>query len=158
MKTNIDTRSLLSILMVGTLVTLGVIAGMVIAPVRAQSTFASIGYVDVQQALAAHPDLQPVLTQIQAFEDAKIEELSGYENVQTMTDEERQRLMEDLSRIQDEVDTERQRLTQPLIQDIVDATTAVGEESGIEVILEAGSVMWGGLDLTPLIISRMQGN
>ncbi|MCX6646274.1 MAG: OmpH family outer membrane protein [bacterium] len=158
MKTGIENKPFLSLLIIGLLVALGIATGMIIAPVKAQSTFATIGFVDVQKALAAHPDFQPVMTQIQAFEDAKIAELSSYENVDTMTDEQRQQLMTDVNRIQDEVSAERQRLTAPLIQDIVDATTSVGEESGIEVILEAGSVMWGGLDLTPLIITRITGN
>jgi outer membrane protein len=158
MKTLIETKSIFSLLIIGSLVALGIATGMVIAPVRAQSTYATIGFVDVQKALQAHPDFQPIMTQIQEFEDAKVAELSNYENVDNMTDEQRTQLMTDVNRIQDEVSAERQRLTAPLIQDIVDATTSVGEESGIEIILEAGSVMWGGLDLTPLIITRITSN
>ena len=73
-----------------------------------------------------------------------------------MTEAEREQFMQDIYRIQDEVDAERQRLTEPLIQDVIDATTAIGHESGIEVILEAGAVMWGGLNLTPLIVEQLQ--
>jgi len=128
---------------------------MVIAPVMAQSTYASIGFVDVQEALHAHPDLQNVLSQIQTYEQTRLEELSEYEDVDSMTAEQRQQLMEDIYRIRGEVEDERQRLTEPLIQDIIDATTDIGDESGIEVILEAGSVMWGGLNLTPLVVQRL---
>lgn len=151
-------RSFIPFLLASTLVALAVMAGMVIAPVKAQSTYASIGYVDVQEALASHPDLQNVLAQIQAFEDARMDELSSYQDLDSLTDTERQQLMDDLYRLRDEVDQERQRLTEPLIQDVIDATTAIGEESGIEIILEAGSVMWGGLNLTPLIINHIQGS
>ncbi len=151
-------RSFMPFLLVATLVALGVMAGMVIAPVKAQSTYASIGFVDVQEALASHPDLQNVLTQIQAFENARMDELASYQELDSLTEAERQQLMEDLYRVRDEVDQERQRLTEPLIQDVIDATTAIGEESGIEVILEAGSVMWGGLNLTPLIINHIHGS
>ena len=72
--------------------------------------------------------------------------------------EEKDRIKFEPMGIQAEVDAESRRLSEPLIEDVIDATTTIGEESGIEVILEAGSVMWGGLDLTPLIISRIQGN
>ncbi len=154
----IEFRTFMPFLLVATLVALAVMAGMVIAPVKAQSTYASIGYVDVQEALASHPDLQDVLTQIQAFEDARTDELSSYQELDSLTEAERQQMVEDLYRVRDEVDRERQRLTEPLIQDVIDATTAIGEESGIEVILEAGSVMWGGLNLTPLIINHIQGS
>lgn len=151
-------KTFISTVVIGGLVALGVVTGMVIAPVRAQSTYATIGYVNIQDALSAHPDLQPVLTQIQAYEDVRLDELSGYEDLESMTEEERRQMMDDLYRIQEEVDQERQRLTEPLIQDVIDATTAVGEESGIEIILEAGAVMWGGLNLTPLIVQRIQGS
>ncbi|MCK4721160.1 OmpH family outer membrane protein [bacterium] len=154
----IEFRTFMPFLLVATLVALAVMAGMVIAPVKAQSTYATIGYVDVQEALASHPDLQDVLTQIQAFEDARTDELSSYQELDSLTEAERQQMVEDLDRVRDEVDRERQRLTEPLIQDVIDATTAIGEESGIEVILEAGSVMWGGLNLTPLIINHIQGS
>jgi outer membrane protein len=156
MHTSNRNHSIVSIAVVAALVSIGIAVGMVIAPVKAQSTFASIGYVDVSQALEAHPDLETVRAQISQFQDAKLQELSEYEGRSNLTDEERSNLMEALNRIQDEVDQEQTRLTQPLIQDIVDATSEVGEESGIEVILEAGSVMWGGLNLTPLVLAKIQ--
>lgn len=158
MNTRATFRSLMPLILVAVLVAMGVAAGMMIAPARAQSTYASIGYVDVQESLAAHPDLETVLAQIQQYEESRLEELSQYQSRSDLTDEERRQLMEDLYRIQAEVDAERQRLTEPLIQDVIDATSAVGEESGIEVIIEAGSVMWGGLNLTPLVIQRLHGS
>jgi len=148
-------KPVLSIVILGTLIGVGVATGMVVAPVMAQSTYASIGFVDVQEALAAHPDLENVLTQIQQYEQAKIDELGQYGDVDGMTAEERQQFMEEIYRIREEVENERQRLTEPLIQDIIDATSDIGDESGIEVILEAGSVMWGGLNLTPLVKQRL---
>ncbi len=152
-------KSLVPTILVGTLIAAGIAVGMVISPVRAQSTFASIGYVNLEIALEEHPQLPTVQAQIQTFEQAKIEELSGnYDSFDTLSDDQRQQFMEDLYSIQAEVEAEGRRLSEPLIQDVIDATSSVGEESGIEVILEAGSVMWGGLDLTPLIISRIQGN
>lgn len=154
----IELTSLIPFFLASTIVALAVMAGMVIAPVKAQSTYASIGYVDVQEALASHPDLQNILAQIQAFEDARMDELSSYQDLDSLTDAERQQLMDDLYRLRDEVEQERQRLTEPLIQDVIDATTSIGEESGIEIILEAGSVMWGGLNLTPLIINQILGS
>jgi Skp family chaperone for outer membrane proteins len=148
-------KSILSVIILGILVAAGIATGMVIAPVMAQSTYASIGYVDVQEALHAHPDLQNVLSQIQTYEQTRLDELSQYQDVDNLTSEQRQQLMEDIYRIREEVEDERQRLTEPLIQDIIDATADIGEESGIEVILEAGSIMWGGLNLTPLVVQRL---
>jgi len=159
MKAKYEIKSLLPTIILGSLVALGIIIGMVVSPVRAQSTFASIGYVDLESALETHPELVTIQAQIQAFEEARIEELNAeYGSLDTLSDEQRQQFMQDLYGIQAEVDAESRRLSEPLIEDVIDATTTIGEESGIEVILEAGSVMWGGLDLTPLIISRIQGN
>jgi Skp family chaperone for outer membrane proteins len=159
MKSKYNMKSLVPTILVGVLIATGIAVGMVISPVRAQSTFASIGYVNLELALEEHPQLATVQTQIQAFEQARIEELSeNYDSIDTLSDDQRQLFMEDLYSIQAEVEAEGRRLSEPLIQDVIDATSSVGEESGIEVILEAGSVMWGGLDLTPLIIARIQGN
>ncbi|HEX9744911.1 MAG TPA: OmpH family outer membrane protein [bacterium] len=145
-------------LILGSCIAVGVMVGMIIAPVRAQSAFASVGYIDVQAALQAHPDLQNVLDQIQVYEDSRKEELNQYTSQSTLTAEQRSQMMEDLYRIQAEVDQERTRLTNPLIDDILQATADVAEESqSIEIILESGSVMWGGLNLTPLVIDRING-
>lgn len=160
MTTYMKIRPVLSLVIIGACVGLGVMAGMIIAPVSAQSTYAKIGYVDVQAVLHSHPQFDSVMTQIQQFEQAKVAEISDYGNVDSLTSEQRQQLMDDIDRIQAEVDAERQRLTEPLIQDVIDATDSVGEESGpegLEVILEKGSVMWGGLDLTPRIVQRIKG-
>ena len=152
---NARTHSLATFAIVAGLVSLGIAAGMVIAPVRAQSTYASIGFVDIQKALDAHPQKQAVFEQLRAFEQAKMDELAALQNQPNMTDAQRQQLMEKIYQSRDDIDAERQRLTAPLIQDLRDATNAIGQESGIEVILEGGSVMYGGLDLTPLVIQRL---
>ena len=129
---------------------------MLVAPVESRAVDATIGFVNVEEAVRAHPDLETVLVQIQQFEDAKIDELSGYGDYTSLTEDQRRQLMNDLARVQDEVDAEKQRLTEPLIQDVIDATTEVGIESGIEVILEAGAVVYGGLPLTPLVIEKLK--
>ena len=141
---------------VAAMVAIGISVGMVIAPVRAQSTFANVGFVDVEKALAAHPNIENVKAQIKASQDAKMAELSQYQTMGDLTAEQRQQLMDDLYRIQSEVEAERTRLTNPLIDDIVNATGDVGAEAGVEIILDSAAVMWGGLDLTPLIIQRIQ--
>ena len=148
---------LTAIAIIGLMTGLIVSAALLLLPIRARATYSTIGYVDVQEALNAHPKLQGVLEQIKQFESMKLDELSDYENRTDLTDEERRQLMNELYRIRDEVDAERQRLTEPLIQDVIDATGQVGEEAGIEVVLEAGSVMWGGLNLTPLIVQKLKG-
>ena len=152
---NTRNNPLATFAIVAGLVSLGIMAGMIIAPVRAQSTYANIGFVDVKKALDAHPRKQAVFDQIHAFEQAKMNELAALQAQTNMTDQQRQQLMEKLYQSRDEIDAERQRLTAPLIQDVIDATNAIGQESGIEVILEGGSVMYGGLDLTPLVIQRL---
>ncbi len=150
--------SLLAPVLVGALVAMGIATGMIIAPVRAQSTFASIGRVDVEEVLAAHPDLENVVTQLEQFEASKLEELAEYEDRTELTDEERTQLMEELYRIQEEVEMENQRLIEPLYLDILNAAEEVSLESGIEVILDEKAVLWGGLNLTPLIIQKLQGS
>jgi Skp family chaperone for outer membrane proteins len=142
---------------VGVLVALGIVAGMVIAPVRAQSTYNTIGYVDIQKALQAHPKRQAVYDQIAAFQQAKMDELTAMQNQNTqMTDAQRQALMDKYYQAKDDIDAETKRLIQPLYEDIHTASAAIGQESGVEVIIDGGFVLYGGLDLTPLVIQRLQ--
>lgn len=156
MNRNSQYNPILTACIVGGLVAIGIAVGMVVAPVRAQSTFASIGYVDVQEALASHPELDNVLAQMDMFEQGKIEELAEYQDRTDLTQAEREALMQALMNAQEEIDAELDRLTTPLIDDIEAVTSEVGLEAGIEVILEAGAVMWGGLNLTPEIVRRLQ--
>ena len=145
----------LSLAIVGALVAGGIWLGMVITPLRAQSAYYSIGYVDVQKALEAHPRTQAVFEQIRAYEESRRREL-GQIQTQNMTEEQKQQLLARIYQIQSEVEAEKKRLTEPLIEDVLRVTQAIGQESGLEVILEAGSVIYGGLDLTPEVIRRLQ--
>lgn len=160
MKNMIYRQQLTLSLVTGVMVAAGIAVGMVIAPVMAQSTYAKIGYVDLEKCISSHPKTQSVMAQINAFQKAKQEELKKeFSSTNTLTDAQRQLLMERLAEVQKEVDAERKRLTEPIIQDVLNATKKIGEESGpsgLEVILEGGSVIYGGLDLTPEVIRRIQ--
>ena len=156
MKITIDFKK---IIMFGTtllILGLGVTAGMVISPANADVA-AVVGYVDSEQALFSHPQYENVKAQVKRVEEEKLNELSGYSNIEQLTDEQRQQLMDDLNRIQAEIDAEAQRLFEPIIQDVLDATVDVGNESGIEVIVEADIILYGGLNLTPIVIGKLAG-
>ena len=134
---------------------LGVIIGMVVAPVRAQSMNDRMGFVDVKKALEEHPKRQSVLDQISAFEEAKRKELPslGTEPTKAEIDQ----YVRKRDQILSEIDKERTRLIAPLIDDVEAKTKKLGEETGIDFILERGSVLYGGIDLTPKVINRLNG-
>jgi len=156
MKIIIDLKTLIYTLAALTLLGSGVAAGILFSPAQA-SIDAQVGYVDSQQALYSHPQYQNVKAQVDRVKEQKLNELAGYSNADQLTDAQRQQLMDDLDRIQGEIDAEAQRLFEPIIQDVLDATTEVGTESGIEVIVEADMVLYGGLNLTPVVIQKLTG-
>jgi len=156
MKITIDLKVLICTAAALTLLGLGIAAGMVISPAQA-SIDAQVGYVDSQQALRSHPQYQNVKAQVDRVKEQKLNELAGYSNADQLTDAQRQQLMDDLDRIQGEIDAEAQRLFEPIIQDVLDATTEVGTESGISVIVEKDVVLYGGLNLTPVVIQKLTG-
>ena len=91
------------------LVSVGIITGMIIAPVKAQSTYARIGYVDIDQAVRAHPQYQTVADQIEAFRQAKEKELNDMKDSMspdTITDAQRQSLVDKVNQIQSDVEAE----------------------------------------------------
>jgi len=155
MKITIDLRNLITLVSALLILGIGLTAGTFLTPAIADVE-ASVGYVDSQQALFSHPNYENVKAQVQRVEEEKFNELSGYANIDQLTDTQRQQLMDDLDRIQAEIDVEAQRLFEPIIQDVIDATIAVGIESGIEVIVEADVILYGGLNLTPIVISNLQ--
>ena len=50
-----------------------------------------------------------------------------------------------------------EELTGPLEQEVYDAVMTVGEETGIEVIIDSQAVLYGGMDLTPAVINNLGG-
>jgi outer membrane protein len=148
-------QKLIALIIVAGFVALGIVVGMVVAPVRAQSMYNSMGYVDIQKALDEHPKRQSVYDQMQTFEKAKMEELPSLDTANA-TKAQIADYLKKQNDILDEVQKERERLFAPLIDDVDNMTKAVGKEAGIEMILDAKSVLYGGIDLTPEVIRRLK--
>jgi outer membrane protein len=148
-------QQLSALLIISGFVSLGIVVGMVVAPVWAQSMYNSMGYVDIQKALDEHPGKQAVFDQMQTFEKAKWEELPALD----ATNPTKAEIADYLSKqneILGAVQKERERLFAPLVDDVEKTTKAVGEEADIEMILDAKSVLYGGIDLTPEVINRLK--
>jgi outer membrane protein len=145
-------------LVVSVLVSLGVVVGMAITPARAQSPFTKIGFVDYKQALGEHPKRQGIYDQMQTYQKAKMAELPALDVSSSPTKAQIDDYLKKQSQITADIQKENDRLIAPLIEDIDKTIKEIGQEWGAEIILQGESVLYGGLDLTPEVIKRLQGS
>lgn len=119
-------------------------------PVFGQSF--TIGFVDMQRALDAHPRRASSERALQEFFAAKQREFA--ERAKGMTAEQRQLLDREL---QQQFIEKRQQLLGTLDADIRSAVEHVAKTEGISIVLERAVVLFGGVDLTEQVIKRVTG-
>ncbi len=119
-------------------------------PVLGQSL--SLGYTDMQRALESHPRKASSERALQEFFHAKQQEFQ--QRSKTMTPAQRQELDQ---KLQQDFIQRRTELLKGLDQDIRAAIEKVARAQGISIVLDRNVVLFGGTDLTPLVIKDLAG-
>ncbi len=119
-------------------------------PVLGQSF--SIGYADMQRALDNHPRKVPSERALQEFLQAKQAEFQ--QRSKAMTAAQRQELDRGL---QQEFIQKRTELLSGLDKDIRTSVERVAKVQGIGIVLDRNVVLFGGTDLTDLVIKDLGG-
>jgi outer membrane protein len=149
-----DPRKALLVTIGGAIVVLGLIAALVLArgglPAFGQSF--TIGFVDMQRALDAHPRRVASERALQEFFAAKQREFA--QRAKGMTAEQRQLLDREL---QQQFVEKRQQLLTGLDTEIRSAVEQIAKTDGIGIVLERAVVLFGGVDLTEQVIKRVTG-
>ncbi len=127
-----------------------VLAGGSGVPVFGQSF--TIGFVDLQRALDAHPRKAASERALQEFFQAKQREFN--QRVKGLTAEQRQLLDRQL---QQQVIEKRQELLGGLDKELRTAVEEVARTQGISIVLERAVVLFGGVDLTDPVIKKVTG-
>jgi outer membrane protein len=112
----------------------------------------SIGVVDMQRALDAHPRRAASERALQEFFAAKQREFR--ERSKGMTAEQRQLLDREL---QQQVLLKRQELLGGLDKEIRTMIEEVARTEGVGIVLERSVVLFGGVDLTEAVIKKVTG-
>lgn len=111
---------------------------------------AGIGYVNSNALLQAHPKMQKaqldMRTAVQKAEESFKSRSAG------KTDQEKQQIATEL---QKEMDQKERAAMQPILSDIMKAIQQVRQEKGLDIILEQGAVVDGGVDVTSAVAQKL---
>ena len=122
-----------------------VAAGMIAFGAFFSTSAAGIGYVDTNAALQSHPKMQKAqLDMRQAVQKAQ----ENFEKrSQGKSDQEKQQIM---TEFQKESST-----MQPIFNDVRKAIQQVRQEKGLDIVLEQGAVVDGGVDITKDVTAKL---
>lgn len=127
-----------------------VAAGMIAFGAMFSVSAAGIGYVNSNALLAAHPKIQKAQLDMRAAAQ-KAEETFKSRSA-GKTDQEKQQIATEL---QKEMDQKEKSTMQPILSDIMKAIQQVRQEKGLDVILEQGAVVDGGVDVTSAVAQKL---
>ena len=148
MKWNVKTISIASAVIVALAA-----AGFVVArsgPVLGQSF--TIGYVDMARAVDAHPRKASAETALKDYAQSQIAD--AQQRMKTMTQPQR----DDLQRqVNQEILKKRSELIGGLEKDIRSAIDRVAKQQGVSIVLSREVVLYGGVDLTEMVIKEIGG-
>ena len=136
---------------------IGIIAGLFLAPNFASALSAGVGVIDLEKAVFAHPNYESKKAAFDAFKDQQDKLLEPYRNKETLTNDDKEAIVNLRVQIDKAVADKYDELFKPLENEVIDAVNKVGAESGIEVIIDAKAVLYGGLDLTPVVVGKLGG-
>lgn len=127
-----------------------VAAGMIAFGAMFSVSAAGIGYVNSNALLAAHPKMQKAQLDMRAA--AQKAEESFKSRSAGKTDQEKQQIATEL---QKEMDQKEKSTMQPILSDIMKAIRQVRQEKGLDIILEQGAVVDGGVDVTSAVAQKL---
>ena len=138
---------LIAVIFIGSVVALALTQTGNIASAASSS---SVGIIDYQQVMAAHPDVQGLQTQMEtAIADIKKEfdEKSAGMNDQEKADYYRQ--------CQERLAQKQQELLDPIRNAVDNAIKKVADKKGLAVVIDKVAVIYGGQDITADVITEL---
>ncbi|CVK20471.1 OmpH family outer membrane protein [Sporomusa sphaeroides] len=131
--------------------------GGILAPAGAQAAKAkakpeqTVGYVNRQQVFASYPGIQDIMNRIQTMRN---EAQQDYDTrSKDLPEAERQALNDTIAR---EEARKEDNLMKPVGDKIEASIKAVAEEKGLTVIIDAATVVYGGIDITADVIAKLK--
>lgn len=111
----------------------------------------TVGYIDRQQVFASYPGIQDIMNRIQSM---RAEAQKDYDaRGKDLPDAERKALSDTIAR---EEDRKEDALMKPVGEKIEASIKAVAEEKGLTAIIDAGVMMYGGIDITADVIAKVK--
>jgi Skp family chaperone for outer membrane proteins len=136
---------------------IGIIAGVFLGPNIASAIGSGVGVIDLEKAVYAHPNYETKKAAFDAFKQQQDALLDSYRNKATLTNEDKEAIVNLRVQIDKAVSDKYDELFKPLEDEVIQAVNKVGMESGIEVIIDSKAVLYGGLDLTGVVVNKLGG-
>ncbi len=111
----------------------------------------TVGYVNRQQIFSSYPGIQETLKEIQSLREAAQQDYDT--RSKDLPDAERQALNDTIAR---EEARKEDLLMKPVGDKIEASIKAVAEERGLTVIIDAATVVYGGIDITADVIAKIK--
>lgn len=144
------TRSLLLLIAVCFLGGMLAPAGALAAKAKAKPE-QTVGYVNRQQIFSSYPGIQDILKEIQTLREAAQQDYDT--RSKDLPEAERQALNDTIAR---EEARKEDLLMKPVGDKIEASIKAVAEEKGLTVIIDAATVVYGGIDITADVIAKLK--
>lgn len=129
-----------------TMITAGVLALGAAISVSA----AGIGYVNSSALLQAHPRMQKAQLDMRAAAEKAQEDFQ--KRAAGKTDQQKQEIATEIQR---DLDNKERSTMQPILDDIMKAIQETRKEKGLDVILEQGAVIDGGVNVTTEVGAKL---
>ena len=118
--------------------------------IASAASSSSVGVIDYQQVMAAHPDVQNLQTQM---ETAVNEVRKEYEEKSAgMNDQEK---AEYYRQCQERLAQKQQQLLDPIKNAVDAAIKKVADKKGLAVVIEKMAVVYGGQDITQEVVAEL---
>lgn len=108
---------------------------------------ASIGYVNVQKVFNTHPEMSNIRSTLQV-EQQKLEKEFA-EKSKNMSDKDKAAY---LDKLRGQLIQKERSLIEPLQKKIRQAIEKAAKEKGVETVIDASAIVYGGLDLTDDVV------
>lgn len=123
--------------------------------------FSAVGFMNVASAASGYVNMEAVLAATPAFVQAGKELASEQQELQkkfnaeakTLSEKEKQNLGEKLSR---QLAEKEQRLMSPIQEKLKIAIAKAAKEKGVDIVINAREVVYGGIDLTESVKQNMK--
>lgn len=137
---------LIAVIFIGSVVALALTQTGNIASAASSS---SVGVVDMQQIMAAHPDVQGLQGQMETTVNEIRKEFE--EKSAGMNDQEK---AEFYIQCQQRIAQKQEELLAPIEQSVEVAIKAVADKKGLAVVINKAAVVFGGQDITQDVIAQ----
>ena len=125
-------------------------AGMIAFGTMVSVSAAGIGFVDTNAALQSHPKMQKA--QLDLRNAGQKAQQYFVSRSQGKSDQEKQQIF---AEIQKELNQKESSTMQPIFTDVRKAIQQVRQDLGLDIILEQGAVVDGGVDVTKDVIAKL---